>query len=292
VIVGHPFDTIKVRLQTATTTTTKSNASSFFSSSGGFRSLYRGLSAPLSMACFVNAIVFSSYGTSSRVYDHYFTPPANNKQSQSQRDPWQKSFLCGSFAGAVQCLVICPTEHLKCRLQIQGNSSNNPKKPKYNGPLHLAKQIISRHGFFDGLFRGWNVTCVREIPAFGAYFCVYDVTKDTIQEALRQRQQEQMAEHSRLLLSSIVAGGLSGCITWLMVYPVDVIKSRIQTNPLDSNHPSHRNMIPVANDIVSRGGYRALFRGVGVTMLRAFPVNGTVFPVYEFTLLWISNLKT
>lgn len=31
-------------------------------------------------------------------------------------DPWEKSFLCGSFAGFVQCVVICPMEHIKVRM--------------------------------------------------------------------------------------------------------------------------------------------------------------------------------
>jgi hypothetical protein len=31
-------------------------------------------------------------------------------------------------------------------------------------------------------------------------------------------------------------------------------------------------------------GWKFFFRGFGVTVLRAFPVNAIIFPVYEFTL--------
>ena len=40
-------------------------------------------------------------------------------------------------------------------------------------------------------------------------------------------------QHSHAWLASAVAGGSSGCLTWAAVYPVDVIKTRIQTSPFD-----------------------------------------------------------
>lgn len=86
VIVGHPFDTKKVRLQLGSKT-------------GSFTSLFRGMAAPMSTAAMVNAIVFSSFGWSSRIWDQ-----------TTALEPYKpyKTFTCGSFAGLMQCLVICP----------------------------------------------------------------------------------------------------------------------------------------------------------------------------------------
>jgi solute carrier family 25 carnitine/acylcarnitine transporter 20/29 len=36
-------------------------------------------------------------------------------------------------------------------------------------------------------------------------------------------------------------------------------------------------------------GWRFFFRGLGVTLLRAFPVNAIIFPVYEITLEHLSD---
>ena len=217
------------------------------SSFGGVSSLFRGMAAPLSSAVVVNAIIFSSYGASSRLYDQYLIddPTTSNKlqnnssaadgsddddeEEDDDHDPWQKSFLCGSFAGLVQCGVVCPMEHIKCRLQVQhgvGAADN-----LYNGPVQAAVSIVKSHGM-AGLYRGWWTTCMREVPAFGLYFSTYDYIKDNVNSLIAERDgvmDEDAAtpvQHSHTWLASAFAGGVSGCLTWAVVYPVDVIKTR------------------------------------------------------------------
>ena len=43
------------------------------------------------------------------------------------------------------------------------------------------------------------------------------------------------------------------------------------------------------NDIVKEHGWRYMFRGLGVTLCRAFPVNAIIFPVYEFVLIQLGD---
>jgi solute carrier family 25 (mitochondrial carnitine/acylcarnitine transporter), member 20/29 len=90
-------------------------------------------------------------------------------------------------------------------------------------------------------------------------------------------------------VASAFAGGCSGCLTWTFVYPVDVIKTHIQIAPLDAPRSSLR-LWTVGQQIVQRYGVGILFRGLGITLIRAFPVNGTIFPVYEFSLQKIMQL--
>jgi solute carrier family 25 carnitine/acylcarnitine transporter 20/29 len=152
VVVGHPFDTIKVRLQF-------SSGSASPASFGGLSSLFRGMAAPLSTAAIVNAIIFSSYGASSRLWDDH-VGKLTQEEIILQHDPWQKAFCCGAFAGAVQSLVICPMEHLKCRLQVQhgkGAADNI-----YKGPVHAARSIVQSYGI-RGLYRGMMCTAWREV---------------------------------------------------------------------------------------------------------------------------------
>ncbi|KAG7360489.1 mitochondrial carrier protein [Nitzschia inconspicua] len=324
VVVGHPMDTLKVRMQTS-----KGNASmwSLATSYGGLPSLFRGMAAPLSTACVINAIIFSSYGWSSRMYDEHIgeemqmlnaaTPPAIHDSSV-------KAFTCGSFAGLVQALVICPQEHIKCRLQIQ-HGKGSPDH-LYKGPLQAARNIVQLHGI-TGLYRGWCITCWREVPAFGAYFAFYDIFKDRINtffanQELRQQQQQQrrnsdnssnnnmtlnlpgeivstssledippaIAHHHHTWLSSALAGGTTGALTWAMVYPFDVIKTQIQTMPMTTD-ASERKISAVTRKLVAQYGWQRLFRGLTVTCLRAFPVNGIIFPVYEYTLMHVCALE-
>jgi solute carrier family 25 (mitochondrial carnitine/acylcarnitine transporter), member 20/29 len=244
VIVGHPLDTLKVRVQNSTKSSSSIMAA--ITEFGGVSSLFRGMGAPLSAAAIVNAIVFSSYGMGSRLYDTYLVDSSSSSSSfssnesqgsGSSHDPWQKAMTCGAFAGLVQCVVICPMEHVKCRLQIQhgrGSADN-----LYKGPYQAASRIVKKHGL-QRLYQGWCSTVAREVPAFGLYFAVYDYMKDNVNALLaRQHQQAYQSsldgtttafqalvpsgfQHTHTWIASACAGGIAGSVTWGIVYPVDV----------------------------------------------------------------------
>jgi solute carrier family 25 (mitochondrial carnitine/acylcarnitine transporter), member 20/29 len=283
VIVGHPFDTMKVRMQTSTT-----NLSWRQTMRDG--SLFRGMGAPLGAAAVINAIVFGSYGFSSRLYDQRW-PNLDSNNVQLTHDPWQKSFCCGAFAGFVQAFIICPLEHIKCRLQTKQN---------YRGPIDCLQKIVRQHGV-QRLYQGWCTTLLREIPAFGLYFSTYDYVKDVVNnylvqlwasdtELLEEDDDAAPRTTTHTWIASAIAGGFSGSFTWAIVYPVDLIKSQVQTAALTTPY-SELRMLPLARAMVQRhGNIQCLFRGLNITMIRAFPVNGTIFPVYEFTLKQITLL--
>ncbi|KAL7575827.1 hypothetical protein ACA910_003150 [Epithemia clementina (nom. ined.)] len=297
VIVGHPFDTMKVRVQASSGS---GGVLSTLAEFGGVSSLFRGIGGPLASAAVINAVIFSSYGSASKIYDLYVpTTTTNdnvpgslfdsetddNNSSASTRDPWQKSTICGAFAGIVQCFIVCPMEHIKCRFQVQTGAG------AYSGPLQAMTSIVKQHGI-SRLYQGWWSCCWREIPAFGLYFASYDMIKDHVNDFVFSDSDESETSappgtmHTKAWLSSAIAGGFAGAITWGMVYPVDVIKTRIQTAPLDTPR-GDLTIWKVGRTIVNQHGWRYLFRGLGITLIRAFPVNATLFPIYEFTLLQI-----
>jgi solute carrier family 25 carnitine/acylcarnitine transporter 20/29 len=257
---------------------------------GGLTSLFRGMGAPLSAAAGINAIVFSSYGVSSRFYDLYIGDP--DTYSDLPHDPWYKSALCGAFSGLMQCFVICPMEHVKCRLQVQHQSSSSSSQ--YKGPVQVVRRIIGEHGAHR-LYQGWWSTCWREVPAFALYFATYDHIKDRTNTYMSSQETGIQGtndpggmQHTHTWLASAFAGGCAGSLTWGIVYPVDVIKTRIQTAPLSTPF-SQLRMIDVGRQIIAQHGWRYLFRGLSITLVRAFPVNGTIFPVYEFAIHQMTN---
>jgi len=265
-LVGHPFDTYKVWLQTSGT---KLGRCSDLTFSG----LFRGVGAPLSTAAIINALVFGSFVGSSRIYDDYFILKERIPKSNSVSGDYytlQKSFICGSVAGTIQSIVVCPADHIKCRLQIQqGRASLDPLK----GSIDAIGTIFKSHGL-KGLYRGYTVTAWREIPAYGVYFASYNFVKERI---------ESRKMNTSPWVASILAGSFAGGLSWTIIYPIDVIKTRIQTAPLNSKLEK-RKILFVGNWILKKYGWKYLFRGLNVTLLRAIPVNGIIFPIYEFTL--------
>jgi hypothetical protein len=66
----------------------------------------------------------------------------------------------------------------------------------------------------------------------------------------------------------VAAGGLAGVLSWASIYPVDVMKSRIQAYG--------GSWMEVFQDM-KREGAHVFVRGMPATLLRAFAVNGAIF---------------
>jgi hypothetical protein len=137
-LFAQPFDTIKVRLQTQGQK--YQNAMDCFrktTKGEGFWALFKGMAPPLATAAAVNAIVFASFGYTLRVslmvFVFVFFPSGESVaelsgsfgleiqlfvQDQSGPPTYGQMFLAGSCAGLVQVGVLCPTELIKCRLQV------------------------------------------------------------------------------------------------------------------------------------------------------------------------------
>jgi len=238
---------------------------------------------------------------------HLESPTENSSAVGSEDQPAQqtantlKVFMCGSAAGIMQAFVICPMEHIKCRLQVQqsvavaataatatSTIASTQQQQLYKGPVDACISITKNHGFFNGFYRGMGVTLLRETPSFGMYFAVYDTIKNRVVSLLHEEDERHpIPSHAHAWAASALAGGISGAWTWAMIYPLDVIKSRIQTGPLERE--LRQGMWTVGRDIVEERGWRGLFRGLGVTLVRAFPVNAIIFPVYEFVLIQLGD---
>ena len=81
-------------------------------------------------------------------------------------------------------------------------------------------------------------------------------------------------------MAQFMLGGLAGTLCWLSVLPFDVVKSRMQA--LDGRH--YTSLVHCALDSYKKEGAKVFMRGGLAMALRAFPVNGVTFLVYEVLL--------
>lgn len=301
IAIGHPFDTIKVRLQQQQPppppqqplNTPKIPAARLKGNPSTYRGLYRGIGAPLLTAAVVNASVFCTYGATSRLWDDFY-PNSTGDSGGLIGTTVAKQAVCGAVTGFSTSLVLCPIEYVKIRLQtmqLQPGSSVGS-----GSSFHLAKEILgSRYGV-RGLYRGLFATILRQTPSLAVYFPVYNILKESIGELYTSRSysnttNSNINNNSSPWWSSALAGGLAGCLSWTIIYPIDAVKSRIQSLPLDTPAKS-RSFFRIARTISRNEGFVGLLvsRGLAVTLLRAFPVNGTIFFVYEFINQWLKPL--
>ncbi|KAG0603867.1 hypothetical protein M758_10G126900 [Ceratodon purpureus] len=125
-LVGHPFDTVKVKLQSqmagmsnqAPQYTGAFDAVKKIMASEGPKGLYRGLSAPLAAVALFNAVLFTARGQMEALLLH-------NKKTYTTLSVRQQ-MVAGAGAGVAVSFVACPTELIKCRLQAQSTSESAP----------------------------------------------------------------------------------------------------------------------------------------------------------------------
>ncbi|KAF1778677.1 Mitochondrial carrier domain [Phytophthora cactorum] len=141
--------------------------------------------------------------------------------------------------------------------------------------LNAARTMYRRYGM-KTLFKGWEACLLRDAPSFGVYFCCYEATKRALTEGKTEHETDWKL---------MTAGGIAGMVSWAMCMPFDVVKSCVQGQKLEGKQMS---MLEIARSRVKQEGPGFFFRGFGTTMVRAFPVSGVTFLVYEKTILLMS----
>ncbi|XP_010254470.2 PREDICTED: mitochondrial arginine transporter BAC2-like [Nelumbo nucifera] len=275
VVSGYPLDTLRIRLQQPT----NANASAFgllrnIVSAEGPAALYRGMGAPLVSVSFQflvqNAIVFQIYGAFSRAL--------HSPTKTMEPPPYTGVALAGLGTGVVQSFLLSPVELVKIRLQLRtGGQSHNLPSDREKTPMSLAKGILRRDGV-RGMYRGLTVTTLRDGPAHAFYFWTYEYAREQLHPGCRKSGQESVR-------TMLVAGGLAGVASWVCCYPLDVVKTRLQSqSQTDNPPPKYRGIVDCFYKSVQEEGYRVLWRGLGTAVYRSFLVNGAVFAAFELSL--------
>jgi len=85
-------------------------------------------------------------------------------------------------------------------------------------------------------------------------------------------------------LPIMFSGGIAGITAWLAIYPLDLIKSKIQTNLTTQYLPGHRGILQCSKQVLKDAGFKGLFKGLMPALIRSFPVNCASILSYELTL--------
>ncbi|KAI1273748.1 carrier protein YMC2 [Xylaria sp. FL0933] len=284
--VGHPFDTIKVRLQTTDATRFSGPLQCVTQTlrHEGVRGLYKGATPPLVGWMFMDSLMLGSLTIYRRLLaEHVFLPlplplPTTTTLDSPLPTPNDIAHLpplghgiAGVLAGSTVSFIAAPVEHTKARLQIQ--YSANKAERLYSGPLDCVRKIYGAHGV-RGVYKGFAATLI-----FRSFFFFWWGSYDILSRLLRERTSLSAPA------VNFWAGGLSAQIFWLTSYPSDVVKQRIMTDPmggkLNDGTPRFRNWWEAAQAVYREGGVRGYWRGFVPCFLRAFPANAMALVAFE-----------
>ncbi|KAH8656098.1 mitochondrial carrier domain-containing protein [Tricladium varicosporioides] len=264
VVVGHPFDLVKVRLQTAERGVYNGAIDVVRKSiarDGLRRGLYAGVSAPLVGVTPMFAVSFWGYDVGKGLVRRFSTVQ-NNQLSIAQVS------AAGFFSAIPMTLITAPFERVKVLLQIQGQKQLAPgEKPKYSGGVDVVRQLY-KEGGIRSVFRGSFATLARDGPGSAAYFAAYEYIKRKL-TPVDPATGKPSGDLSLLAITG--AGAAAGVAMWIPVFPVDTVKSRLQTM---EGKPTVGGII---SGLYKSGGFKAFFPGFGPAIARAVPANAATF---------------
>ncbi|KAK0176184.1 hypothetical protein PV328_000343 [Microctonus aethiopoides] len=273
VYVGQPLDTIKVKMQTFPDMY-RGMSDCFMKTlknEGFSRGLYAGTIPAVVANVAENSVLFAAYGGCQKAIANI-----TGKESVKELNTFGNA-SAGFFAAFFSSLTLCPTELIKCRLQAMREvQMTQDIKSQRVGPWNLTRQIVKANGI-AGLFRGLSSTIAREMPGYFFFFGSYEATRELLAKPGQNRDDIGWQK-------TMVAGAVGGTVLWLVIFPADVVKSRIQVQNL--RDPA----LQIMKDIVRNEGITALYNGLKPTLIRTIPATATLFVAYEYTKKILTSL--
>lgn len=258
VLTGHPFDLVKVRLQTGLFQSSTECIKQTLAKEG-LRGFYRGVLPPLLGVTPMFAVSFWGYDVGKKLVGTY------TNKTPDQFTIGQIS-AAGAFSAVPTTLVAAPFERVKVMLQVQDGG-------KKSGMGAVIAEMY-RTGGIRSIFKGSVATLARDAPGSALYFATYEYLKEKLSTPGKD-----------LSLGAIsIAGGSAGVAMWLGVFPIDTIKSTQQS----SN--TNVSIFKTTANIYAKGGVKAFFPGVGPALARSFPANAATFMGVEVARKFLDSL--
>lgn len=239
-----------------------------------------------------------------------------------------KSFVAGSTSAVVATTITYPFDLLRTRFAIQATPGNT----KVYSSLRYAFWHIYKHEGVTGYFRGLTPAIMAMVPYMGLFFASYQQIYGALSyviphspSALAVSRQLPPNDHTLLestntkdletgksrniavtsLISLLrtsqeaIAGFTAGVISKTTLFPLDVIRKRLQVQgPTRSHYLSGtipiypRNPLFTAMMIIRNEGFFGLYKGLFVSIIKSAPASAVTMWTYEHSLEFMRYLKS
>ena len=163
-------------------------------------------------------------------------PPA---QLRSEARPW-KHLVAGGLAGAFSRTATAPLESMRLRMMTSRHHT-----------LALAvRQTLATSGW-QGLFKGNLANVVRAAPQKAIDFFAFEAYKSALPVGGGW--------------GTVLAGALAGATSTVVLYPLDVVRSRLTTTE------RYRGMLHAWRSIAEGEGAGALYKGLRPSVISIIP---------------------
>ncbi|KAG7663280.1 uncharacterized protein J8A68_003194 [[Candida] subhashii] len=295
---GYPVDSCKSKFQVDKSFSGYGDVIAKTYAREGIRGFFRGIMAPLISTSFSKSISISIF---TAVKPYTYTALYESRYSHKSGEPMHPflrnipvCFISGAVAGGAVSLFACPFEFTKIYAQLQKlllntTLTNVPKSMRTinrewetTSTRHMAQQIVKYEGL-GGLYSGFRYHLLRDSVSTGFYYSIYESMKWMTNYFINKDPSIVSP------VSILLAGGISGVFSWILIYPIDTTKTLIQKDVvtnilrreqgLDALPPKHRKLQKFE---------RRLYRGLGISVSRSFVVNMVFFYAFEVGMTYLA----
>lgn len=308
-VIGFPLDTVKTRMQSYKKFSLVLDCVAKTLKYDGVSGFYRGIWAPLFSTAFIRSINVSLFTNFKPVcYDALYSWNSVSNGLNPFLLNVPVCFMAGAISGMGSTVLSCPFEFTKNYSQIASLAQNVQFNAESTGPLasltatyttqtpkptsasrsagtpvlrqstvEAVKSIVKHNGPM-GLYTGFKYQIIRDGAGSGVYYAVYETFKWAFNSLINGTATESSP------ISILVAGGMSGVTSWVMIFPIDTAKSLLQKDVITNTLRKELGLPPLPDKPRSLVFERRMYRGLGVSVSRSFLVNMVFFGTYEFSM--------
>ncbi|KAM3510490.1 hypothetical protein MY11210_005840 [Beauveria gryllotalpidicola] len=239
--------------------------------SGGIRGFFAGNGLNVIKIMPETAIKFGSYEAAKRAFANL------EGHGDSQRINTFSKFTAGGLAGMIAQFCVYPLDTLKFRLQcstVEGGLSG----------MALMKQTAVKMYVDGGIRAGYRGVTMGLVGMF-PYSAIDMSTFEFLKKTYRTKLAKELGCHEDDVEIGNVATGIigatSGAFGASVVYPLNVVRTRLQTQGTAMHSATYNGIWDVTQQTIQREGVRGLYKGLTPNLLKVAPALSITWVVYE-----------
>ncbi|KAL8804417.1 MAG: hypothetical protein Q9223_005741 [Gallowayella weberi] len=238
---------------------------------GGMRSLFAGNGLNVLKVMPESAIKFGSYEGSKRVLARL-----EGHDDPKALHPWTQ-FLAAGLGGMISQFAVYPLDTLKFRMQCE----------TVEGGLHgnklisaTARKMWKTNGA-RSFYRGLPLGLVGMFPYSAIDLTTFEYTKRFVisYNAKKRHCHEEEAMPGNFMTAAM--GAFSGAFGATVVYPINVLRTRLQSQGTAIHPPTYTGLLDVSMKTIQGEGVRGLFKGITPNLLKVVPAVSITYVVYD-----------
>jgi len=182
----------------------------------------------------------------------------------------------GGLASAIAKTCVAPFDRTKILLQTSDViAKSTPGHRSYTGVFDAFRRIPQEQGL-SSFWRGNLTNCSRVVPTYALRFTFFDHFREFVSKGCDPTK-------SLPLSRQMAAGALSGTVTMLCTFPLDLLRTRMSAEVTAAGKARvYGSMVASAARIVRVDGVVGLYRGLGISLVEIGPYLAISFGGYEY----------